>query len=337
MLRYMKCVWVFGSGERGKCIKGRLWLALYFVGMERGVLSEWGCGGIDGLWNSENVGELSEWGVWHVWRSVKYWECGDLNEWGVWHVWRTVKWLEWGELSEWGVWHVWSTVKWRECEGTELVECVAVVTESEMLRMRGNEWVGRVAGVTDSEMVRMRGTEWVWRVAGVTESEMAWLGGTEWVGRVAGVTKSEMVRLGELSEWGVRQVWRTVKWWDWGELSEWACGKCDGHWNGEIRSGRVLLAKRRGWEGNIKGKAYVTCLDTPYDSGNLKFPDFVITAHDLDRSAALRTGRIYPSKYSWYSFLLEVMSTLFHIKIRKIPCTWKIHWRQLGSNQRPSE
>ena len=81
-------------------------------------------------------------------------------------------------------------------------------------------------------------------------------------------------------------------------MSEWACGNCDGQLNGEIHAGSVLLAKRRGWEGNIKGKAYVTCLDTPYDSGNLKFPDFVITAHDLGRSAALRNCRIYPRKYS---------------------------------------
>ena len=30
---------------------------------------------------------------------------------------------------------------------------------------------------------------------------------------------------------------------------------------------------------------------------------------DGGRLSALRTGRLYPSKYSWYSFLLEAVST----------------------------
>jgi len=40
-------------------------------------------------------------------------------------------------------------------------------------------------------------------------------------------------------------------------------------------------------------------------SRKLRFPDFMTRAQD----GALRTGRLYPRKYSWYSFLLEAEST----------------------------
>jgi len=40
----------------------------------------------------------------------------------------------------------------------------------------------------------------------------------------------------------------------------------------------------------------------------LRFPDFVTTAQDDGRLSALRTDRLYPRKYSWFSFLLEAES-----------------------------
>ena len=45
------------------------------------------------------------------------------------------------------------------------------------------------------------------------------------------------------------------------------------------------------------------------DSRKLRFPDFVTTARDGGRLSALRAGRLYPRKCSWYSFLLEADST----------------------------
>ena len=47
----------------------------------------------------------------------------------------------------------------------------------------------------------------------------------------------------------------------------------------------------------------------PEGSRKLSFPDFVTKAQDGGRLSALRTGRLYPRKCSWYSFLLEAEST----------------------------
>jgi len=47
----------------------------------------------------------------------------------------------------------------------------------------------------------------------------------------------------------------------------------------------------------------------PEGSRKLRFPDFVTTAQGGGRLSALRTGRLYSRKYSWYSFLLEAKST----------------------------
>jgi len=61
---------------------------------------------------------------------------------------------------------------------------------------------------------------------------------------------------------------------------------------------------------NKKGKAVpLQAWSGPEDSKKLRFPDFVTTAQNAGRVSALRTGRLYLRKYSWYSFLLEAEST----------------------------
>jgi len=47
----------------------------------------------------------------------------------------------------------------------------------------------------------------------------------------------------------------------------------------------------------------------PGGSRKLRSPDFVTRAQDGGRLSALCTGRLYPRKYSWYSFMLEAEST----------------------------
>jgi hypothetical protein len=56
-----------------------------------------------------------------------------------------------------------------------------------------------------------------------------------------------------------------------------------------------------------KGKAVpLQVWSGPEGYRKLRFPDFLTTAHDGGTVVSLTP---YPSKYSWYSFLLEAEST----------------------------
>jgi len=87
-------------------------------------------------------------------------------------------------------------------------------------------------------------------------------------------------------------------------------------WNEEKR---FVLQPRMGvftarydLNGYIKkiGKAVpIQAWSGPVGSRKLRFRDYVTAAQDGGRLSALRTGRLYPRKYSSYTFLLEAEST----------------------------
>ena len=73
-------------------------------------------------------------------------------------------------------------------------------------------------------------------------------------------------------------------------------------------SDNIFYSPQHGKKG--KGKAVpLQAWTGPEGSRKLRFPDFVTTAQNGGRLSALRTGRLHPRKYSWYSFLLEAEST----------------------------
>jgi hypothetical protein len=54
----------------------------------------------------------------------------------------------------------------------------------------------------------------------------------------------------------------------------------------------------------------ITGLDRPLEFQEVEAPRFLDNRHmKVVRLSAIRTGRLYPRKYSWYSFLLEAEST----------------------------
>jgi len=88
-----------------------------------------------------------------------------------------------------------------------------------------------------------------------------------------------------------------------------------------------------------KGKAVpLQARRGPEGSRKLRFPDFVTTAQDGGKVVSL-THRppLPPRNAPGTHFCYRLSRPQGHSAIGRILCRWKIHWHQLGSNQRPSD
>jgi len=83
-----------------------------------------------------------------------------------------------------------------------------------------------------------------------------------------------------------------------------------GQFSGAVNYGMIHWRYQM-WGNTVKkGKAVpLQACTGPEGSRKLRLPDLVTTAQDGGRLSALRTGRLYPRKYSLYSFMLEAEST----------------------------
>ena len=87
-----------------------------------------------------------------------------------------------------------------------------------------------------------------------------------------------------------------------------------------------------------KGKAFpLQATAGPEGSRKLRLLDFLTTAQYGGSLSALRTGRLYPQGYSWYSFSLGAESTPGPRFGRKEMCHWKIQWHHRESIPGPSD
>ena len=89
----------------------------------------------------------------------------------------------------------------------------------------------------------------------------------------------------------------------------------------------------------FKGKAVpLEAWSGPDGSRKLRFPDFVTTAQDGGKVVSLTHRPPLPPGNAPGTHFCQRLSRLQgHSAIGRISCQWKIHWQQLGSNQRPSD
>ena len=88
-----------------------------------------------------------------------------------------------------------------------------------------------------------------------------------------------------------------------------------------------------------KGKAVpLQAWKGPEGSRKIRFPDFMTTAQNGGRLSVLRTASLYPPGNTPGTHFCQWLSRpQGHSAIGRMLCQWKIHWHQLGSNQRPTD
>ena len=88
-----------------------------------------------------------------------------------------------------------------------------------------------------------------------------------------------------------------------------------------------------------KGKAVpLQAWTGPDGSRKLRLPDFVTAAQDGGKVVSLRHRPLLPpGNTPGTHFCSRLSGPQGHSVIGRILCQWKIHWHQLGSNQRPSD
>ena len=109
------------------------------------------------------------------------------------------------------------------------------------------------------------------------------------------------------------------------------------HWHNTSRRTIVLGSTLPLTEVSKKVNNSIIGLDNSWEFQEVEAPRFQNNRHiKVVRLSALGTRRLYPRKYSWYSFLLEADSTPGPQCGRKDCVSKKLPWHHRESNPRPS-